>query len=128
MSKIVFRNGAYECEGRIFKTESEARDWVEIRRMKQYDKWYDEQMTEEEKLREEHPGLKDLWNQYQTMLKLCKSAKPEPKEETVGDILANIRARQAKKSSQKHMNKCAEVEKPSNDMTKDLLASIRSKQ
>ena len=40
-------------------------------------------MTREEKLREMHPGLEDLWKQYQTMLKLVDSSLP-PDEPAIG--------------------------------------------
>lgn len=41
-----------------------------------------EQLQFEKKMREENPGLKELWDQYQLMLKLLdtRSPKEEPKE------------------------------------------------
>ena len=53
-------------------------------------------MTEEqweEELRNEFPALKDAWEQYQTILKLCKAEKPKPITETAFDILEAMRRR-----------------------------------
>ena len=47
--------------------------------------------AEDERLRAENPGLQELWDQYQTMLKLIKPAK-DPREEMIADALDRIRA------------------------------------
>jgi len=52
-------------------------------------------LTGDAKLRAENPGLKELWDQYQTMLKLIKPAKVPTQEESAVDILNQIRSRQA---------------------------------
>ena len=49
-------------------------------------------LTGDAKLRAENPGLQELWEQYQTMLKLIRPAQ-EPRSEA-DSILAKIRARQ----------------------------------
>ena len=46
---------------------------------------------EDAKLRAENPGLQELWDQYQTMLKLVKPA-IDPREETVAKTFARIKA------------------------------------
>ena len=48
--------------------------------------------TAEEKLRNENPGLQELWDQYQTMLKLCTPAK-EIQESSGASTLDQIRSR-----------------------------------
>jgi hypothetical protein len=51
-------------------------------------------LSGDEKLRAENPGLQELWDQYQTMLKLLKPANPAPSEsEKATNILALIKAR-----------------------------------
>lgn len=53
--------------------------------------------TREEKLRDMHPGLKEMWDEYQTMLQLvdCSLPPEETDEDRAKDILNAIRARKA---------------------------------
>ena len=48
--------------------------------------------AEDERLRAENPGLQELWDQYQTMLKLCKPA-IAPRADDAKTVLEQIRAR-----------------------------------
>ena len=52
----------------------------------------EESKSKEELLREEFPALQDAWEQYQMVLKICKSSKPAH-EDTAEEILAQIRAK-----------------------------------
>jgi len=52
-------------------------------------------LTGDAKLRADNPGLQELWEQYQTMLKLIKPAKKPVADTEADDILNQIRARQA---------------------------------
>ena len=52
-------------------------------------------LTGDAKLRAENPGLQELWEQYQTMLKLIKPAKVQTQETAAADVLNQIRARKA---------------------------------
>ena len=63
--------------------------------------WGDESKgkTAEEELRDEFPSLQNAWEQYQTVLKLCKESKPKKEEQSADEILAGIRARQAARDS-----------------------------
>ena len=69
------------------------------------------------KLRAENPGLQELWDQYQTMLKLVKPA-PSPKTESVEEIFARIKAqRKARFAAGIHIeadikNPCGEIGMP----------------
>jgi len=50
-------------------------------------------LNNDAKLRAENPGLQELWEQYQTMLKLCKPARELAEETDADDLLAIIRNR-----------------------------------
>lgn len=50
-------------------------------------------VTAEEKLRADNPGLQELWEQYQTMLKLVTPAKKPSQQENASDVLKQIRNR-----------------------------------
>lgn len=52
----------------------------------------DSALSGDEKLRADNPGLKELWDQYQTMLKLIKPAK-DPRVESAAELLEQIRSR-----------------------------------
>jgi len=43
-------------------------------------------LTREERLRKENPGLQELWEQYQTMLKLLTPAEPDKPPMPLGPI------------------------------------------
>ena len=85
--------------------------------------------SEEEQLRKEFPGLQDLWDQYQVMLKLCKDSKPKPASDgrSASDILAAIRARQVTKNATKQKNKCEKPGEGNETNANDLLSEIRDR-
>ena len=60
-------------------------------------------LTGDAKLRDENPGLQELWEQYQTMLKLIKPAKAPVKDTTADDMLNQIRTRQTPKFRPKEL-------------------------
>jgi hypothetical protein len=69
--------------------------------------WTDEEeMTEEQRLRSEFPAAQDAWEQYQTVLKLCRESKPKPEiNQNAAEILTQIRARQAQKINKEKRKK-----------------------
>lgn len=83
--------------------------------------------SEEEQLRKEFPGLQDLWDQYQVMLKLCKDSKPKPDPgRSASDILAAIRARQRTiNATQPQKNKCEKPGDGNETNASDVLREIR---
>jgi len=65
----------------------------------------------DELMREAHPGLQDLWEQYLTMYKLLDDGSIQ-EEETVADVLARVRARgQALKQTEASITKQIEERK-----------------
>jgi len=47
--------------------------------------------SHEEKMRETNPALKDAWEQYNIILKLCLVDNPDPKKDSLADVMARKR-------------------------------------
>ena len=58
----------------------------------------------EENLREEFPSLKDAWEQYQIILKLCLAEKPMPEvDDEDSDFIKRNRARKIRMKKMKEI-------------------------
>lgn len=96
-------------------------------------------MTVEEQIRKDNPGLQELWDQYQTMLKLCTPAKKSSTGETPTDILLQLIAdRKARNAVGIHIEAdmikpCSEIGMPDkppsegNTMTMEKLKGLLNK-